>query len=197
MRYQGRLSDWNDDRGFGFVLPKGGGERAFVHIKAFSGTSRRPANGELISYLPQRDGKGRLNARAIRFATQNRPNRSAARPRTRLPRITLALCALLALAALWAFDRLPSAILLTCAGFSLLAVLVYAHDKSAARRGQWRTPEHTLHLIALLGGWPGALLAQGLFQHKSAKTGFRIVFWLTVVANLAALALWLGHLRQG
>ena len=61
---------------------------------------------------------------------------------------------------------------------------------SAAARGQWRTAENTLHLLALGGGWPGALVAQQLFRHKSAKRAFRRVFQATVVLN-CALLVWL------
>lgn len=68
MRYQGRLSDWNDDKGYGFVTPNGGGERAFVHIKAFERSGRRPREGELISYVAERDARGRCNATRIRLA---------------------------------------------------------------------------------------------------------------------------------
>ena len=69
---------------------------------------------------------------------------------------------------------------------SLLAFVVYAFDKRAARTpGARRTPERTLHLIALAGGWPGALLAQRVLRHKNRKPAFQRVFWLTVVASLA------------
>lgn len=68
----------------------------------------------------------------------------------------------------------------------VITFLAYAADKSAARNGSWRTPESTLHLLALAGGWPGALLAQQFLRHKSAKREFRQVFWLTVALNVAA-----------
>jgi uncharacterized membrane protein YsdA (DUF1294 family) len=70
---------------------------------------------------------------------------------------------------------------------SILTFFAYAFDKSAAQSGSWRTSEGTLHLMALLCGWPGALLAQQLLRHKSAKTEFRAAFWMTVVMNMAAL----------
>jgi uncharacterized membrane protein YsdA (DUF1294 family) len=57
---------------------------------------------------------------------------------------------------------------------------------SPAYRG-WRTQESKLHLVALLGGWPGALLAQDLFRHKSRKAQFQVVFWITFFANCGAL----------
>ncbi|ATG75586.1 hypothetical protein AN401_18450 [Zobellella denitrificans] len=67
---------------------------------------------------------------------------------------------------------------------------VYAWDKSAARRQQWRVRENTLQLLALAGGWPGALLAQQQLRHKSRKRSFQLRFWLAVATNLGAL-LWL------
>lgn len=70
---------------------------------------------------------------------------------------------------------------------SLITAAAYTLDKSAARRGRRRVPERTLHLLALLGGWPGALLAQQGLRHKTVKATFRIVFWLTVLGNVAAL----------
>ncbi|MDA8454862.1 cold shock and DUF1294 domain-containing protein [Acidovorax sp. GBBC 3334] len=69
-----------------------------------------------------------------------------------------------------------------------VSFLAYAVDKASAMNGGWRTRESTLHLLALAGGWPGALLAQQFLRHKSAKAEFRAVFWVTVVVNAAALA---------
>ena len=60
----------------------------------------------------------------------------------------------------------------------------------AAEKDQWRTPEGTLHLLGLIGGWPGAWLAQKAFRHKSRKREFQSVFWVTVVLNCVALALY-------
>lgn len=73
--------------------------------------------------------------------------------------------------------------ILSCAAF-----LAYGWDKRQAIKGRWRTPEKTLHLLALFGGWPGALFAQHLFRHKTQKLRFRVVFWLCVVLHLAAVA---------
>ena len=80
---------------------------------------------------------------------------------------------------------------------SVAAFAVYAADKSAARRGAWRTPEGTLHGLALIGGWPGALVAQRVLRHKSSKAAFQVVFWLTVVANCIALTWFLLSIPGG
>ena len=70
---------------------------------------------------------------------------------------------------------------------NLLSVIVYGWDKWVAQRGARRVPEKYLHLLALLGGWPGAWLAQRCFRHKTVKPAFRRIFWLTVVGNLGLI----------
>ncbi|WP_368671188.1 DUF1294 domain-containing protein [Cupriavidus sp. IK-TO18] len=72
---------------------------------------------------------------------------------------------------------------------SLTTFFAYADDKTRASRNTWRTPETTLHLLALCGGWPGALAAQHLLRHKNRKRAFQ-VFWGTVSVNVGAMVLW-------
>ncbi len=74
-------------------------------------------------------------------------------------------------------------------GLSLIAFGLYVWDKRAAQEGRRRIPERNLHLVALLGGWPGALCAQQQLRHKSQKMSFRIVLWLCVMANCGLLIL--------
>ncbi|MBK6961273.1 MAG: cold shock domain-containing protein [Gammaproteobacteria bacterium] len=69
MRKQGKIVRWKDDKGFGFIEPSGGGKQAFVHIKAFHGGTRRPANGDEVSYLESRDSQGRIKAEHVQFLT--------------------------------------------------------------------------------------------------------------------------------
>ncbi len=75
--------------------------------------------------------------------------------------------------------------LLVVGVMSLISFIVYGLDKSRAASGGRRIPERTLHLLALLGGWPGALLGQRRFRHKTVKLSFRIVFWLVVLLHLS------------
>ena len=74
---------------------------------------------------------------------------------------------------------------------NLATFTAYAMDKRAAAQGQWRTPENTLHALAVAGGWPAAWLAQRTLRHKSRKTSFLAAYVATVLLNLGALAaLW-------
>ncbi|MEO6052997.1 MAG: DUF1294 domain-containing protein [Chthoniobacterales bacterium] len=66
---------------------------------------------------------------------------------------------------------------------SCLTFWIYWHDKRRAQTGGWRTPESTLHLLELLGGWPAAFIAQRTFRHKISKTRYQVVFWIIVMLN--------------
>ncbi len=84
----------------------------------------------------------------------------------------------------------PKNLLLAYMGLSAVVFVFYALDKTKARRGAWRISERTLHFLALIGGWPGAAIAQQTLRHKTQKRSFQIIFWLTVMMNCTALA-WL------
>ena len=94
------------------------------------------------------------------------------------------------LAAGLALDRLSWLVLPAALLLNLLTFYAYWQDKFAASKGQWRTAEDTLHLLGLLGGWPGAWFAHQILRHKSAKQAFRNVYWITAVSNVLALAAW-------
>jgi len=68
---------------------------------------------------------------------------------------------------------------------SLVCFTAYGLDKRRAANGNRRIPEQTLHILALLGGWPGAWLGQRQFRHKTKKVSFLIVFWCVVVLHVA------------
>ena len=71
---------------------------------------------------------------------------------------------------------------------SLVCFATYGFDKRRAVQGGRSVPERTLHLLALLGGWPGAVAAQRWFRHKTQKVSFRLVFCLVAGAHTAVVA---------
>jgi uncharacterized membrane protein YsdA (DUF1294 family) len=70
---------------------------------------------------------------------------------------------------------------------SFLTFINYWVDKVAAKNRTQRTPESSLHLLSLIGGWPGGLFAQRIFRHKSIKKSFQSIYWTTVFLNIIAL----------
>lgn len=194
MAYQGRVSSWKDDKGFGFIRPDGGGDDVFVHASAFVRLDRRPEPGDAVIYNLSMDGRGRWQATGVAFhgaravaAVFRAPSASAGRS-IFAPAFAGSFLLLVLLATV--FGRLPIALLAGYCVMSGVAFCSYAWDKSAARQNRWRTPESTLHLLALMGGWPGALVAQQRLRHKTAKVSFLAAFWLTMLINCGVLG-WL------
>ena len=107
-----------------------------------------------------------------------------------IPSVSMAAIFLLIVGGAVFMTSLPQLVLVVYVAASLVTFVIYAIDKSAAKKGARRTPENTLHLLALVGGWPGALIAQEKLRHKSQKQSFRRVFWLTVLLNVAVF-IWL------
>ncbi len=212
---EGVIARWDDEKGYGFITPREGGRQVFVHIKAFQNRTPRPTAGQAVTYQMSSDRQGRPCADQARLVSESvrrsdvSPSTSSSRPagtrsgatrasfkkrsKTSLPVIAawlfLLLVGLLVLTA-----QLPRLVLWFYLASSLVTYLIYAIDKSAARRGDWRTQESTLHLLSMIGGWPGALIAQEKLRHKTRKQSFRIVFGLTVLFNgvmlVTALLVW-------
>ncbi|MCD1598151.1 DUF1294 domain-containing protein [Rheinheimera aquimaris] len=189
MLVKGKITQWDDDKGFGFIQPLLKGERVFLHIKALQNRSRRPVIGEVVTYAIGKDDQGRLQAQQVTFAGEKRKIK-AARTAAKWPLWSvLAFAAVLAAAV--ATAKLPLYVPLLYAGLSVLTFITYWLDKRKAQTGKWRIEERTLQFMALLGGWPGALLAQSYLRHKSQKRVFLTVFWFSVLVNLVALS-WLA-----
>jgi len=188
MRRNGRIASWNDEKGYGFIAPDDGGDRIFVHIKAFGNPRRRPTLNQKVTFSESADGQGRLCAGKAKLSGRRRSH--GGRTMIGVLSVIGAIVFLVVVAILAAKTRIPILILAVYLVVSLVAFVVYAVDKSAAKRGAWRTQENTLHLLSIAGGWPGALVGQQLLRHKSKKKSFRAVFWITVIVNCAGLA-WL------
>ena len=197
MRQEGRITRWNDDKGFGFIAPAGGGDPVFLHIKAFVRRDKRPAANEVVTYELQFDERKRARADKVAFAHQRIQPLAKSRQGTATPsappdRAAFPVCVAAVFFAYLAWStatgKLHFAIIVLYALASLFAFLAYGRDKGNAERHKRRTPEVKLHLISMLGGWPGAWIAQRVFRHKSKKTEFQITFAATLIVNCIALA---------
>ncbi len=188
MRKKGKLRSWNDQKGFGFIDAGGGSKEVFLHISAFSNRNRRPEVGQYVTYTLSADKQGR--PRAANATLPGDRTRVKAKQRGGTSAVIGAGLFLIVVGLSIVLTELPLWVLGLYLAASTFTFIVYAIDKSAAKSGAWRTPESTLHWLSLIGGWPGALVAQKLLRHKSAKQSFRTVFWATVILNCATYA-WL------
>jgi uncharacterized membrane protein YsdA (DUF1294 family) len=147
-------------------------EPVFVHADSLPHTAsfvhrRAPANVRLKPLKPER----------------------AARPATVLASIlVVALLLILPLMAVhhlhWDLRWVGAYVLVV----NLLTYWTYARDKRSAQAGEWRVSEGQLHLWELLGGWPGAWIAQRCLRHKCSKGSYQFVFWLIVLSYQFAAA---------
>ena len=185
MRHKGRITQWQDDRGFGFIEPMSGGDRVFVHIKAFASRHRRPVADDLVTYELKHDPRGRPRGVNVSFAGDRAPRTTSRVPGAKS--LLFAAIFLVSVSVAVFAGKLPVFVLWSYSVGSGITFLAYGWDKSSARLKRWRTTESTLHLLSLLGGWPGALIAQKYLRHKSSKQSFRNVFWGTVVLNCCGL----------
>ncbi|VGO16867.1 Cold shock-like protein CspG [Pontiella desulfatans] len=189
LKLQGKITAWNDEKGFGFITPVSGGDRIFVHIKAFQKRHRRPQVNQQISYTLSTDKQGRACAADVTCVGKGHVD-----PKRLMQQSAAVVAMALFFAALGvltlAIPIIPKYIIGWYAIASAITFMAYAADKSAAQNGQWRISEATLHTLALAGGWPGALLAQQMLRHKSRKPGFQWTYKFTVVLNIVVTA-WL------
>jgi uncharacterized membrane protein YsdA (DUF1294 family)/cold shock CspA family protein len=197
MAQQGRLTDWNDERGFGYIKPLDGGPTVFAHISEFPRSQRRPHITDLLVYETAVDDRGRSRAVKVRFLSSARSRNqtpgsvmTSTRSSSALPIVAVVFVLVLTLVAAFGGTTwlVPGAYVL----MSGVTFLAYGLDKSAAQNDQWRTGEGTLLGLGLLCGWPGGLVAQEMFRHKTKKQPFRTVFWVTVVINIVLVVLFVA-----
>lgn len=210
MEQLGKVAQWDDDKGFGFIqaVDDATAARVFFHIRDYEQSGRRPEPGELVRFLPGKGADGRPRAQRVRRAAQPRTRSSSRRPPAGANSVRAAgrgpsgLFSLLLVAAYagalgWAVagDRIPAPAIFAIALASAVTYIAYALDKDAAQHGRWRIAESTLHLFELVGGWPGALLAQHVMRHKTRKASYRFAFWTMVVLHCVALSAWISRER--
>lgn len=188
MRMKGKLITWDPDKAFGFIAPNGSGKHVFIHKTALSNRKRTPQINDIITFSMTKDKKGRHCACDATFSGEKLKKKSA----NKISKFSLYLSALFltAIATAYFMGQFPQKLFFGYSCLSIITFFAYAFDKSKAQRGAWRTSESTLHLLSLIGGWPGAAIAQQILRHKSQKRAFRNAFWFTIVINTSAL-LWL------
>jgi uncharacterized membrane protein YsdA (DUF1294 family)/cold shock CspA family protein len=173
------MISWEDGKGFGWI--ESNGRRIFAHIRDFERGQRRPAKGEAVTFLPGVDDQGRSCAKRIRFVRQG----------GRVGFVSWIILLLLLPLPLLALDDLPFAAWVAPSWFVLISIFtygLYVSDKNRAESGRWRIPEKQLHFFEMLGGWPGAWIAQRRLRHKIMKGSYQFTFWFIIIVHQAVAA---------
>ncbi|MEN8426233.1 DUF1294 domain-containing protein [Acinetobacter schindleri] len=199
MHDQGRLVEWFDEKGYGFIQPNDAGkERVFLHIKDFARPGPRPIVGCALDYAVILDDQGRYRAQHVTYLKAAQIKALTAKQKTSInnkkeklqPMQILCVGYILALVVLSFSGLLSGMVVLLISLMNILSYWLYAQDKEAAQLGNRRIPENALHLVAFLGGWPAAWLAQQKLRHKTQKQPFRQIYFCTIAFNII-LILWL------
>jgi len=184
MRYQGKLVKWYDDKGFGFIRATIDSKDVFLHISEFQKLKKRPAIGELLTYEIVQDNKGRFRAVNVSYLSTELLIKKS----NEETKFSISFLIFFLIFTCFIVERSFNGFLsiffpLIFIGSNLVTFLFYYQDKTSAIRNDWRTPESTLHMLSLLGGWGAAYLAQKLFRHKHKKMSFMLVYKITIILN--------------
>lgn len=184
MRAEGKIVFWDTASGKGYALAKAGGCKIYIEEKDFTDSTYIPTVGQAIKLTIKEPQRGKPVGESITLLG-NKVRRKKLPTRS----FTWAMIALTALLAAWlvSYQIVASSVLIYYGVLSLVSLSCYLLDKRAARKDLWRFKERNLQLVALLGGWPGALLGQGLLRHKTSKLYFLSTFYCIVLLHLALL----------
>jgi uncharacterized membrane protein YsdA (DUF1294 family)/cold shock CspA family protein len=178
-RFTGRIAQWDPAKGCGWI--ESDGQRIFLHRREFADRRKEIEAGDRVRFVAGVGPNGRTCAKQAVHVSG----------RIRLSVGALVMVGALLMLPAVALAKLPLPVEPVNVAVYLLAVNVvtfwtYARDKAKARPGEWRTPESTLHLLELGGGWPAAFLAQRALRHKCSKRSYQVIFWGIVLLYQAA-----------
>lgn len=177
--FRARVVEWSPELGYGWL--QWDNQRLFLHRRDFTGQT--PSPGLEVTFIVGKDSKGRM------CAVKARPTITTATPQPRRSfmagllslLVLLILLALPALAIKRYFGEHRLNFACYAVAISLITIIAYASDKRRAQRSDWRVSEAKLHLLEIMGGWPGAWLAQRYLRHKCSKRSYQVVFMVIIL----------------
>ena len=171
--YQGRIINWNDEKGYGFIQLMPGHENLFFHISTFAYHHRRPAADTAVTVLAVPGQKGGWQASRVLLREHEQAIMEEGiydiAENSQPKKLEGYLYAFLDVLYFLGLTLISIPLAIISAIISVLTVALYRYDKRAAEQGTQRIPNSALHLASLLGGWPGALIARPLLRHKLTK----------------------------
>ncbi|WP_224704259.1 DUF1294 domain-containing protein [Devosia aquimaris] len=197
MRRSGKLVQWNNNAGFGFVRDSAGND-FYVHISKLKPEQPRPRVGDTLEFALVTGRKGRPAASDITVTPAAAPPpdrgmRDVTRPPPGVSRYTIGLrvvaATMMTLLLLLAMvsQHAPVWLGATYALMGAASALLYRFDKLYALSGRWRVSETNLHVVDLCFGIIGGLAAQELYRHKTVKPAFVATTWAIALLHLVGI----------
>jgi len=200
LREKGKIVKWNDDKGYGFILPDNSQKNIFVHIKSFTDRNVRPKENQVVTYNTIQDNRnGKKSATRVSRSTDN-PLKSRININKKIKKETrkdasshnISIVSIISIVAfsiylfLFTFveEKLSPSVIIVHISMGIITYFAYAIDKNKAKHNEYRISEKALLILSLLGGVIGALIAQKKLRHKNKKLSFLIPFWVSVFINI-------------
>lgn len=171
---QGKIINYNSEKGYGFIVSKGYNENIFVHKSDIS-NAKELFQGQHVEFTLQQSKKGLSAVSVVAGAKQQSPYFIFG--------LFSALITLAIFSYFYIYEPIKPLFSYLIA-INVTTFLLYGYDKLIAGGEKLRVPEWNLHALALLGGSPAGLMAQKFFRHKTIKGSFQLVYWLIVLGQI-------------
>lgn len=190
MHANGKIVSWDSRKNCGYALAKAGGSEIFIESKDFQESHYQPVVGQQIKFAIQETKRGAPTGHDIQFVG----NKVHTKNRSWYGFTWGAIVLFVAFTSWLYLEKvIPLALFFYYGVLSVVSFSCYYIDKRAARKDLWRLKESTLQLWAFFGGWPGALIGQGVLRHKIRKPLFLFVFYFIISLHLGLLFFYLSE----
>ncbi|PMJ97612.1 DUF1294 domain-containing protein [Vibrio sp. 10N.261.55.A7] len=176
MSIVGKIEQWDERKGYGFISVDRQAPRILFHLSDLSGYSQKPRLNERVHFTLAKDAHGSFVAKHI-----ERPMVFG------FPIAVMVWFVTILASSVWLIEY-PAVSLLYYALVSTVTYVFYLYDSSAMVDGQTRVPELLLHLLAIMGGWIGATIAQGTLRREPSSFSYQWGFWISVAINISVYA---------
>lgn len=171
---QGKIVNYNIEKGYGFIASKAYKENIFVHVSEIRNATKL-SRGQRVEFKVKETQKG-LSAISV-----------VAGSKQQSPYVIFSLISAIITIGFFAYFYLYvpiEPIIGYLIAINITTFLLYGYDKFISDGEKLRVPEYNLHALALLGGSPAGLLSQKFFRHKTVKGSFQLIYWLIVLVQV-------------
>lgn len=193
---KGEVEYWNEKKGYGFINVENVEKNIYFHINSYAYKNRRPKKGDkVVLFLTQSEGENSSAARVVARENQNMLYSSdycdIANKSSYLEAGFYLCASIIYFSLLFFFSPLIASVSL---GLSLIAFWGIYYDKIASITRQYRIPNATLYVAAILGAWSGILIARTIYKHKIKVNRFIVFFSASITINFFLVFVFIKYL---